>query len=159
MVYGCDGHWWRHRRGLPEFTGLKVRWGGDWGGEFPGVHTIDIEKTTDRLLLGKTGVLGSGGNSGFQALNLVVQFGSRRIILVGFDMTDRSGLHWYGRNVWPMSSNPMQSNFRRWLAAFATAGAQLGKLGAEVVNASPASAMVTFSRRSIADALMDWSVA
>jgi hypothetical protein len=28
MVYGCDPAWWRHRQGLPKFTGLKVAWSG-----------------------------------------------------------------------------------------------------------------------------------
>ena len=42
--------------------------------------------------------IGGGGNSGFQALNLALQWGARKIILVGFDLTDENGLHWYGRN-------------------------------------------------------------
>jgi hypothetical protein len=63
------------------------------------------EKYSDDLQW-TAGVVGGGGNSGFQAVNLAAQFGASRIILIGFDMTDRGGKHWYGRNHWPMSNNP-----------------------------------------------------
>lgn len=107
----------------------------------------------DRLLLDKVGRVGSGGNSGFQALNLAVQWGARRILLIGFDMTDSSGVHWYGRNNWPMASNPYEPNFVRWIAAFQAAAPVLAKLGVEVINCSVYSAMKSFPRRSLDDAL------
>lgn len=156
MVYGCDAPWWKHRHGLPEFKGLKVCYADSRLNGYPDIRRIEIEKTNDRILLGKIGRVGGGGNSGFHAVNLVVQFGARRILLVGFDMTDRGGVHWYGRNSWPMANNPMQSNFVRWLAAFEAAAPTLAAIGVEIVNCSPTSAMKTFPRRSIADALKGW---
>lgn len=93
-------------------------------------------------------MVGSGGNSGFQALNLAVQFGARRILLVGFDMNDRGGVHWYGRNSWPMANNPDHNNFRRWIAAFEGAAPLLKSMGIEVVNLSPHSAIQCFPKEA-----------
>jgi hypothetical protein len=104
----------------------------------------------------RLGVIGGGGNSGFQALNLAVQFGARRIILIGFDMSDAGGVHWYGRNNWQMANNPNSSNFMRWTAAFDRAAPVLEQAGVEVVNAAPHSALRCFKRTSVADALKAW---
>lgn len=100
--------------------------------------------------------MGGGGNSGFQALNLVIQWGARRIILIGFDMTDSSGVHWYGRNRWPQSSNPNTAAFRGWIATFERSVAVLREIGADVVNCSPHSALTCFPKMSIEEALAAW---
>ena len=26
VAYGCDAPWWTHRKGLPDFKGLKIGW-------------------------------------------------------------------------------------------------------------------------------------
>lgn len=165
MVYGCDAAWWRHRKGLPDFTGLRVCWAPEIPREFPGVAAVKIRMKTaspptyiDKLVLDSTDEIGGGGNSGFQAMNLALRFGSRRIILVGFDMTDRGGVHWYGRNTWHAATNPTDTAFARWLQAFAHSMAEIQRIGAEIVNASAMSALNTFPRRSIEDALKEWGV-
>lgn len=72
-------------------------------------------------------------------------------------MTDRSGVHWYGRNGWQGANNPSETNFRRWMQAFDAAGPVLESLGVEVINASPQTAMKSFPRRSFDDALKGWA--
>jgi hypothetical protein len=157
VVYGCDAAWWRFRRGLPEFNGLKICYAGNGLADFPDIRRVKIPHAgVDDLLFDEIGTIGAGGNSGFQALNLAVQFGARKIVLVGFDMTDRSGVHWYGRNRWPMSNNPADHNFKRWIGAFEKAAPVLGQMGVEVVNASPHSALQCFPKKSIAEALHEW---
>lgn len=159
VVYGCDPAWWRYRRGLPEFKGLKVSWrGAGMFMDFPDVLQVDIasgrnEKYTSALQFGKTGTIGGGGNSGFQAFNLSLQWGARKHLLVGFDMDDVAGKHWYGRNGWPMANNPDKSNFRRWAEAFDKAIPDLISIGADVVNCSPKSALRTFPIMTIEQAL------
>jgi hypothetical protein len=110
----------------------------------------------DELILDPIGTVGAGGNSGFQALNLAIQFGSRRIILIGFDMSSQGGLHWYGRNHWPMANNPSETNFRRWIAAFEKAGPVLREIGADVINISQHSVLSCFPKQSIEQALKGW---
>ena len=164
MVYGCDAPWWKHRGGLPDFPGIKVTWAGNGLPGFPGIRKVKIAKNrtgggyTDEFLPGKPGdAIGGGGNSGFQALNLVVQMGARRILLIGFDMKNSGNVHWYGRNHWVGANNPNDNNFKRWLAAFEAAKPVLQALGVQVVNCSPITAMKTFPRWSLADAIDSWS--
>lgn len=162
LVYGCDAPWWRHRRGLPEFKGLKVCHDVPGRAVFADVAAIRIDRSSDRILLREPGLVGNGGNSGFQALNLAVQFGARAILLIGFDCSDRSGVHWYGRNNWSLASNPDDNNFRRWIAAYENAATVLEGLGIDVVTAiAPAAAhteLKAFRRCSIERALQDWNL-
>lgn len=152
-VYGCDAPWWVNRRGLPEFTGLKL----SYAPINHSVRQVSIpNKKLDCFLFDKIGTIGSGGNSGFQAVNLAMQFGSRRILLVGFDMHDRSGTHWYGRATGMGRNNPDENNFRRWRQAFDNQATALVRRGIEVVNTSPISALTCFPKQSIADALARW---
>lgn len=159
VVYGCDLHWWVHRRGLPTFKGLKIAYDcGAWT-RFPDLKKIEIKnKASDQILTETAGHIGSGGNSGFQALNIAVQFGACRILLIGFDMQDRSGAHWYGRNAWTGANNPSESNFRRWRATFDNNADRLRSLGIDVINASPISHLKAFKKMSVEDALAAWGL-
>jgi hypothetical protein len=161
-VYGCDAAWWKYRNGLPEFGGLKISWAGN-GLTYPDIKKVEIVKTRkgrelysdDFHITGNS--IGGGGNSGFQALNMaVLLFGARNFALVGFDMHDRGGKHWYGRNIWPQANNPQQSNFSRWMRAFDAALPKLTSIGAVVVNCSQGSALKTFPFQSIENALKDF---
>ena len=156
-VYGCDAAWWHSVNGLPEFNGLKIAWSGA-NLDYPDVSKIDIAKNGKQVysrdLHPEPGqAIGGGGNSGFQALNLALQWGARKIILVGFDLTDASGLHWYGRNTWKGANNPDAGCFRRWHDAFGAAPLVLARIGADVVNCSPLTAMKTFPVMTIDEAL------
>lgn len=106
-------------------------------------------KYTDDLVLEPVGTIGAGGNSGFQALNLAVQFGARDILLIGFDMSDIGGAHWYGRNRWAGANNPSHTNFRKWIAAFDAAAPVLRARGVNVFNASPLSALTCFPKATV----------
>lgn len=153
-VYGCDAPWWRYRLGLPKFNGLKLRWAGNDCNDYSDVLGITIkDKQLDRILVDEPGVIGSGRNSGFQALNIAVQFGAKRIILIGFDM---QGEHFYGRNNWAMANNPSVWNFPRWISAFNTAAGDLKAMGVEVANCSMQSALTCFQKTSVEQALKVW---
>lgn len=157
VVYGCDAAWWRNCQGLPKYDGLKVTATGRLTSSYPDINVVKIpDPSGDRLLMAPPGTLGSGGNSGFQALNLAVQFGARRILLIGFDMTDYYGVHWYGRAQGNGRSNPAEWNFRRWRAAFAVAATQLTQAGVEVLNASELTALTCFPKTTIEEALLRW---
>ncbi len=158
VVYGCDEAWWRSVDGLPDYKGLKVSWVDGGSKHFPDVCPLEIRKKTDEILLERFGVVGSGGNSGFQALNLAVQFGARGILLIGFDVQDRGGAHWYGRNNWIGANNPSNDNFSRWQKSFANAAGLLSAMDVQVVNAAPYSALRCFKKNSIDAALSGWGL-
>ena len=153
-VYGCDAPWWKHVRGLPDYRGLKLAYAPKACDQF-GCRKVGIEVQKDELLTDAVGVVGSGGNSGFQATNLAVQFGARRIVLIGFDC---QGPHWYGRNNWHGGNNPDVGSFRRWIAAWTRSAPVLKKLDVEVVNASPVSAITAFPKAGLAETLERWGV-
>jgi hypothetical protein len=155
-VYGCDAAWWRFRRGLPTFSGLKLRWSGNGCCDFSDVVGVTIrDNALDRIIVDEPGVIGSGRNSGFQALNIAVQFGARRILLIGFDM---HGQHFYGRNNWAMCSNPDEWNFSKWRRAFAAGAADLKALGVEVVNLSMPSTLSCFRKASVDQVISEWNL-
>jgi hypothetical protein len=124
-VYGCDAAWWR-----------KIK-----------------DNALDRIIVDEPGVIGSGRNSGFQAVNIAVQFGAMRILLIGFDM---QGQHFYGRNNWAMCSNPDEWNFSKWRRAFAAGAADLKALGVDVVNCSMASTLACFRKASVDQVISEW---
>lgn len=160
VVYGCDRPWWDFRRGLPEYAGLKLCFVKT---SYPDVRTVKIaaggrDKTySDNLHFDEIGTIGGGGNSGFQALNLALQWGARKIILIGYDLTDRSGVHWYGRNNWAMANNPDDPQLGKWAANFDRTAPAIVKLGADVVNVSEYSRITAFRKGTIEQALTEWA--
>jgi hypothetical protein len=154
VVYGCDGPWWRANNGLPGFTGLKLAHDSGVCARYRDLHKIEIEDA-NAILVERPGTVGNGGNSGFQALNIAVQLGTMRILLIGFDMHGGAGLHWYGANSWRQASNPRETNFVKWRGHLAEAAPRLARLGVHVVTAPP-SALTCFEQMSIEDALAAW---
>jgi len=158
MVYGCDAPWWRHMHGLPDFKGLKITPSRATIDKYPGFNSVDVKIAADELLFTTPGIIGSGGNSGFQAVNILAQIGVCGILLLGFDMNSQSKAHWYGRNDWMNANNPGEHNFRRWKFAFGRAAKQLDALGIETINASYLTALNCFPYLSVEDALKKWGL-
>lgn len=163
VAYGCDAAWWVHRRGLPDFGGLRIGWDRSIRKQFPAVHLIEICRAksytlhrpeyVDRILTDQPGMIGSGRNSGFQAINLAVQFGAIRIMLIGFDL---QGSHYYGRNNWLRAGNPDEHQFDRCRLAYQQNAPHLKELGVDVVNVSPVSTINCFRRSTIERELPNW---
>jgi hypothetical protein len=123
-----------------------------------GVHRVIVERDQDRLLIGNFGVIGWGGNSGFGALNLAVQFGARRIVLVGFDMRLDQGIHWHGAHPQGLN-NPQSAYVDRWRRVIDEAAPVLNALGIEVLNASPISALRNYRKVDFVSAIADQQAA
>jgi len=88
-------------------------------------------------------------NSGAAAISLAVHFGVARIILLGFDMSMMAGFsHWHkghGRTKPPP--------FERHLRGFSAIAEDAHKLGIEILNASPESAIAVFPKVTLAEVL------
>lgn len=119
---------------------------------FPDIRLVRCDRRSEKLIVDRPGTVGWGGNSGFHALNLAVQFGARKIILVGFDMHLQAGHHWHGKHPQGLN-NPTDRNVGRWRRTFDAAAPQLETLGAAVVNTSPISALSNYPKMSLEDAL------
>jgi len=151
-VYACDKSWWDYRRGLPEYRGLKITYSARVG--YSDVRCIRIAEGKHEILTATPGVVGDGQNSGFQALNIAIQFGAKLVILVGFDMgKEKSSVHWYGLNTWKGARNPDAQDLARWAGHFDTAAPQLIKLGVTVLNLSPRSQIQAFKKCTAQEAL------
>lgn len=113
-----------------------------------------------------------GGNSGYQAVNLAVHLGAKKIVLIGFDMKGSGGkVHWHDAHP-PGMNNPRdgrfivvptadggtqrifsKGNFENWCETFATAVPDLERAGVEVVNATEVSALTVFPMARLEDVL------
>jgi hypothetical protein len=157
-LFGDTAWYVAHQERLSAYQGLKVSCNPDMLGK-PDIHVLqrEVHRETGR----KNVVYGLStdrrklmwnGNTGMAAVNLALLLGARLIILLGFDMqlSSSGDPNWHppleGRvnpNVYP--------RFRR------SSKGVLGDLhlfpGAKVLNANPESAMDTFPRVTLQEAL------
>jgi hypothetical protein len=158
ILYACDAKWWSWKvnRSAWAFPGLKYsiqaeskRWCKD-------VHVLQMTGN-DGLELQPTG-LRTGRNSGYQAINLAVHLGARRILLLGYDMGlgPKNEPHfqtpeWNGQH--PESHHSPYVIFKR---KFETIVEPLKQAGVEVINCSRRSALTAFPRMTLEEALALW---
>lgn len=160
VLYACDGKWWRSaevgygQSALRKFHGLKITNDEPFSQEFD-VRHIKIQHESRFIM--EPGVIGNGLNGGFQALNLALHFGARRIMLLGYDMHADNGLHFHKDHPQKMG-NPQPATFRRYMGSFNDAMASLKEAGAEVVNCTPGSAMNLFPKMTTREALDLWGI-
>lgn len=141
VLYAADRKWIDWHDGVPSFTGPKfsIEGGSTPATTRPG-WTVLRNTGFVGLELDPTG-LRAGFNSGYQALNLAVHLGARRILLLGYDMAPAvdGRSHWFGDH-----PDKMPSPYDQMRAAFATLVEPLAELGVEVINCSRQTALLTF---------------
>lgn len=109
VLYAADSSWWQKHQ--PDFRGEK--WTCHPDAERLGLNYIRYEKGAG---IGDGFVYTGYGNSGFQALNLALQWGCREIYLIGFDMKYRDGKkHWHPDH---RGNNPTESQLDSWVRGF-----------------------------------------
>lgn len=150
VLYGCDGKWWAMQKGVPDFRGLKFAAEATL---YQDIRRVNVDARSNTLCVDRPGYLGAGGNSGFQALNLAVQFGTTRILLIGFDMRVDLGEHWHPRHYPPLSNPHPRDNLPRWRAALDGAAATLRSIGVTVINCSSVSALTAYPKMTIMEAM------
>ena len=157
-LYASDGPWW-DAYGDQVPTPLLLRsWtqdaaaARDWGinhvivrRDAAGDHTGFPGLSTEPA------VIHSGGNGGYAAVNLALQFGATEILLVGYDL---QGSHFFGEYPQPRlkrSADNRARSFRQWRERFATI--RPADYGLAIFNCTPGSALHAFPFRSLDDAL------
>ena len=153
VLYACDGEWWKLKNGVPEFHGLKISQDAEACKRFPDVSKIEVDKYSNEIKLHERGHIGAGGNGGFQALNLAVQFGAMEILLIGYDMRVDLGEHWHKRHYPPLSNPHPHDNMPRWRKALDGAAKVMNSLGVQVVNCSAVSLLQAYPKMTIEEAL------
>lgn len=153
VLYACDGKWWMLNKDVAKkFDGLKITQDRIALRHCPTVKLITCTRKQSNILMDKTGVIGWGGNGGFQAINLAAQFGAKKIVLVGYDMRLDKGIHWHGKHSTGLN-NPAQKNVEGWRKALDRVAPQLAQLGILVINTSMDSALTAYPKMSLEEAL------
>lgn len=141
VLYSCDPRWWDVHPDSYKFNGLKV--------------SLDNPAVLRLQNGGPSGIdtrpthLRSGRNSGYQALNLAVLFGAKRILLFGFDCKAKGKTHFFGRHP---PSLERQHPYDAWIKHFNEAAPILKGMGVEVWNCTD-SALTCFEKKDYRDAL------
>jgi hypothetical protein len=152
VLYAADARYWAHLQGAPDFLGAKYSLEAA-AAKWPGVRVLK-NLGTQGLAVDPSG-LKSGGNSGYQAINLAVHFGAARILLLGYDMGPRRGQDHFNQ-YYPSRSTPPYSLFLRHFESIVP---PLRAAGIEVVNCTPGSSLKCFPQQRLAEALPALAVA
>lgn len=82
------------------------------------------------------------GNSGAQAINLAYLFGAHKILLLGMTMREIDGKrHFHGNHEAPLTQTQL---FPEWLKKMEVVARDAERLGVDIVNCDPLSAMQCF---------------
>lgn len=148
ILYACDMEWWL-LRGPPDFKGRRVTCNAK-AAQTLGLERVALASDTGvEMIFDRPGIIGAGGNSGFQAINLAISEGARRIVLVGFDY---GGEHWHGRHQAGLN-NPAADLLATWAANLDNQAPRLAEHGVEIINTSPTSALKAFPKLSLEEAI------
>lgn len=127
-----------------------------WTVDARGAHQYKlnlVQRGTREGLAKEANTVNTGGNSGFQAINLAAQWGAARIVLLGYDMQRTDGKeHHYGKHEGRL---PNGVGFKLWIPCFGPLMRDLRKVGVEVWNATRETAIPedVIPRRMISEAL------
>ena len=143
ILWFCDEKWFNwHRKAVIEFAGqVATLENYHLRGQRPDLWCLHN--------IGQSGLYGepwgvmTGGNSGYQCINLAVHLGVKRILLLGYDM--KPG-HWFGDHPKPTSPSVYAGTM---LPKFPTLIEPLERRGVEVINCTPGSALDVFPRSSL----------
>lgn len=111
-----------------EFEGHKMTWNARAATDFGLLHVPGVPRPG----LGKKEVH-TGGNGGYQAVNIAYLLGASRICLLGYDMQMTGGkTHWHGNHT--KTSNPNAHMCKKWVSNFDLLYRDLCAEGVELVN-------------------------
>jgi hypothetical protein len=150
VLYACDRAWWKAHHGVPDFAGEKWTTHGqnndkmDLAEEYQ-LNRVQGSGDRDGFSLDPA-VINYGSNSGFQAVNLAMLMGARRIVLCGFDM---HGAHFFGKH--PKGLRNV-SSFAGFIRAFERAAKRMPQ-DVVILNATPGSMLQCFPMVNLDDML------
>lgn len=150
-VYAMDQAWWKRHVGLIRQRMLPAELVSPDPFTSRTYELLRV-RAANNIGLGHGIEINTGGNSGYGAVSLAHFWGSRRIILVGYDMKPgpNGEGHWHTDHPSPMQQT-MQ--FREWIHRFKALARDAERVGTEVINATPGSALPWFPMVSLAEAL------
>lgn len=118
-----------------------------------GIKFLQRDPNKTHGITKQTTKLSWNNNSGAAGINLAYHFGANRILLLGFDMalSPTGCSHWHGSHQ-PVGKK-VTSPFARHLRGFPAIAEDAKKLGIEILNVNPNSAIDVFRKVSLKDVL------
>lgn len=153
IFFGDCGWYITHRLRLAKLTTLKVsccpRFGGK-GREGVRYMKKDPRKGSRTGISDRPGFVAWNSNSGYASVSLACQLGVRRIILLGFDMRRMDGAtHSHP----PHDPSRKKDPYNQHMRGTDKMAADAKRLGLEILNCSPDSAIQAFPKVSLKDIL------
>lgn len=148
LLYAADVEWWAQNPDALDFKGLKVT----IGDANPWPQILRMRDTGPIGFDPSLNCLRNGGNSGYQALHLVMHSRPDRVLLCGYDMHAKNGYHWFGKHPAPLR-NTHPDDFVLRAQRFLLLAEAATERGIEVINCSLGSAITAFPIRRVEDSL------
>jgi len=158
IFFGDSGFFLGNQEKLASFPGLKVTCHPN-AGKQAWVKYLARDYTHPKGISENPKMVSWNSNSGAAAISLAAHTGAKRIILLGFDMKldDSNKQHWhdaYNRlEGLKANPNPKSLPFNRHLIGFNEIAKDAKRLGIEIINASPNSAITVFQKVSVKELL------
>lgn len=147
LLYACDTAFWKEHydniNSVLKFSLEKT--------DFKDVFQLENDGTqgiSDLFPKVKT-----GGNSGYQAVNLAYLLGFKKIILLGYDMKITGGqVHWHGKH--EKLNNPNTGVMKNWISYYNDLAILLKERGVIVLNATRDTALECFEKVNLEDVIL-----
>lgn len=147
VLYAADHDWWPNNiERWESFSGRKCTVSDKASKQF-NLEYFEAKPELDWSY--EVGHLATGGNSGFQALNLAVLEGAERVILLGYDYGYQkdNNKHWWDKTH-PRTSR--YSDYNSWIKRMEKAAPLIP---AQVINCTPTTSLTCFSKRDLRHAI------
>jgi hypothetical protein len=159
--FGDNGFYLRYREQLALFPGLKVSCNMQPGRD-GFVKCLDRDGGHPKGISMRPGYVSWNSNSGAAAISIAAQTGAKRIVLLGFDMKLSNDKNQHFHNVYqrgPVVDDRRMRKlpFPRHLRGFPAIAEDAKKLGIEIINCSPTSAIDSFPKYTVKQFLNEHS--
>ena len=156
VVFFGDCNWYvPEREALAKFPGLKVTCCPRFGNRPPRdpeqIRYMEKDSKKNMGISEENGKVAWNKNSGAAAVSLAYHLGVKKIVLLGFDMKNgpKEVSHWFGAHGNPTAKKKIRSPYERHLPGFGTIAKDAKRLGLEIINASPDSAIDCFTKMPV----------
>ena len=144
VFFGDTNFWLKYQNDLAKFPNIKVSCHSGVA-KFDWVKYVPHDKNHTKGITPHPNMVSWNENSGAAAISLAAHAGAKRIILLGFDMKlNGDKQHWH--NIYKKSTS---KRFYAHLLGFKQIAIDARKLGIEIINASPDSAIQEFRKVSV----------